>query len=147
MIANAPIKANRSMVETKEVVREVAGKLFDEKWNATQLGDENGRKDVMSLLGEWIGSVLLSETSLMRHSAIERIGGGEISFNEDGGYRSDGVSTTYLTSYLIGLSYRILGRLCLQATVTLATMVKIHPFSDEYFQKRLRIRSLGLFGS
>jgi hypothetical protein len=48
-----PTKANKWTWKTRGIVRDVAGKLFDEKWSVGHEDGDDGRaRDVMSLLGE-----------------------------------------------------------------------------------------------
>jgi hypothetical protein len=43
--------AKKWTINTRETARDVAGKLLDEKWSVADPENEEGKRDVMSLLG------------------------------------------------------------------------------------------------
>lgn len=52
ILMKLPNKGSERITATRDIQRDIAGKLFDERWNVTDPENEAGNRDVMSLLGE-----------------------------------------------------------------------------------------------
>ena len=50
-LTDVPTKSKKWTHSTRGISREVAGKLLDEKWSVSDPVNEEGKRDVMSLLG------------------------------------------------------------------------------------------------
>jgi hypothetical protein len=51
-LTDVPTKSKKGMIRVRECVRGIAGKLFDEKWSILDPECQNGKRDIMSILGE-----------------------------------------------------------------------------------------------